>query len=168
MARAPPGFISAQQTRPVLASGCVTGFWGQKGSSSLHSSWGVEMHGKGRLRLHHWVDSQPGRCRPRTYLSMHRWEIIGRRAPKKNACGFSALSERGIFLHRKENSPVEDIQLSSSDIQGSHVHTKTMAEKLKNILPEKCTLSLFSILFYLHLPLINAQSSSSSNIPPAL
>jgi len=61
--------------------------------------------------------------------------------------GFSALSERGIFLHRKENSPVEDIQLSSSDIQGSHVHTNAMAEQPKNILPKKRMLSMFLTYF---------------------
>lgn len=43
---------------------------------------------------------------------------------RKNFLVFSALSEEGIPLQRKENSTVEDLGISSSDAQGSHVHTK--------------------------------------------
>lgn len=50
-------------------------------------------------------------------------------------------------VNEARSSPVEDIQLSPSDIQGSHVHTNAMAEQPKNILPKKRMLSMFLTYF---------------------
>lgn len=66
---------------------------------------------------------QSGRGEPWTYLCMHTWENL-EGPQRKNFLGFSALSEEGIPLQKKENSTVEDLGISSSDAQGSHVHSK--------------------------------------------
>lgn len=139
----------------------------QKQSSSLQIgvNWVVNWSRAGgggnsweRRGDHYGVVQQSGRGEPWTYLCMHRWEY--RRSPRKNFLGFSALSEEGIPLQRKENSTVEDLGISSSDAQGSHVHTKMWTGEY--LAWEMPIINIF-YLFYLHLPLKCPALCSSSN-----
>lgn len=108
---------------------------------------------------HYKVVQQSGRGEPWTYLCMYRWENL-EGPQRKNFLGFSALAGEGIPLQRKENSSAEDLQLSSSDAQGSHLHTKTWTGE--HLAWEMPVINIF-YLFYLHLPLKCPALWSSSN-----